>query len=154
MYTLDFIRYQENRFDSFCKTVIRNASLDSIRSRKKREALFSSLDDLQSDLYLQEISQDRYATYSKRYRVKGIDVTIENEETGEALQYILPNQRAVLLLSFFKEYTDMEISRLLSISHKTVAYRKKNAISVWMRNHPEYEEDDLWSYDDDEDDDD
>ena len=98
MYTLDFIRYQENRFDSFCKTVIRNASLDSIRSRKKKEALFSSLDDLQSDLYLQEISQDRYATYSKRYRVKGIDVTIENEETGEALQYILPNQRAVLLL--------------------------------------------------------
>ena len=105
MYTLDFIRYQENRFDSFCKTVIRNASLDKIRSRKKREALFSSLDDLQSDLYLQEISQDRYATYSKRYRVKGIDVTIENEEIGEALQYILPNQRAVLLLSFFKEYT-------------------------------------------------
>ena len=105
MYTLDFIRYQENRFDSFCKTVIRNASLDSIRSRKKGEALFSSLDDLQSDLYLQEISQDRYATYSKRYRVKGIDVTIENEEIGEALQYILPNQRAVLLLSFFKEYT-------------------------------------------------
>ena len=105
MYTLDFIRYQENRFDSFCKTVIRNASLDSIRSRKKGAALFSSLDDLQSDLYLQEISQDRYATYSKRYRVKGIDVTIENEEIGEALQYILPNQRAVLLLSFFKEYT-------------------------------------------------
>ena len=47
---------------------------------------------------------------------------------GEALQYILPNQRAVLLLSFYKEYTDMEISRLLSISHKTVAYRKKNAM--------------------------
>lgn len=119
---------RKNRFDSFCKTVIRNASLDSIRSRKKREALFSSLDDLQSDLYLQEISQDRYATYSKRYRVKGIDVTIENEEIGEALQYILPNQRAVLLLSFYKEYTDMEISRLLSISNKTVAYRKKNAM--------------------------
>ena len=30
----------------------------------------------------------------------------------------------------------------------------KRYISVWMRNHPEYEEDDLWSYDDDEDDDD
>ena len=73
--------------------------------RGRKGALFSSLDDLQSDLYLQEISQDRYATYSKRYRVKGIDVTIENEEIGEALQYILPNQRAVLLLSFFKEYT-------------------------------------------------
>ena len=29
----------------------------------------------------------------------------------------------------------------------------KQYISVWMRNHPEYEEDDLLSFDDDEDDD-
>ena len=55
-------------------------------------------------------------------------MNISDEQIGEALQYVLPNQRAVLLLSFFKEYTDMEISRLLGISHKTVAYRKKNAI--------------------------
>ena len=60
--------------------------------------------------------------------MKGIEVNISDEQIGEALQYVLPNQRAVLLLSFFKEYTDMEISRLLGISHKTVAYRKKNAI--------------------------
>ena len=60
--------------------------------------------------------------------MKGIEVNISDEQIGEALQYVLPNQRAVLLLSFFKEYTDMEIARLLGISHKTVAYRKKNAI--------------------------
>ena len=128
MYTLDFIQYQENRFDSFCKTVIRNASVDSIRSRKRREARFSSLDDIQGDLFAPEMIQDQYATYSKLYKVKGIEVTIADKEIGEALQYILPNQRAALLLSFFKEYTDMEIARLLGISHKTVAYRKKNAM--------------------------
>lgn len=33
------------------------------------------------------------------------------------------------MLSFFKDYSDMEIARLLGISHKTVAYRKKNAIT-------------------------
>ena len=55
-------------------------------------------------------------------------MNFSDEQIGEALQYVLPNQRAVLLLSFFKEYTDMEIARLLGISHKTVAYRKKNAI--------------------------
>ena len=128
MYTLDFIRYQENRFDSFCKTVIRNASVDSMRSRKARETRFSSLEDLQDNHLAQEITQDHYATYSKLYRVKGIEVKISDEQIGEALQFILPNQRAVLLLSFFKEYTDMEIARLLGISHKTVAYRKKNAM--------------------------
>ena len=128
MYTLDFIRYQENRFDSFCKTVIRNASVDSMRSRKTREMRFSSLEDLQDNHLAQEITQDHYATYSKLYRVKGIEVKISDEQIGEALQYVLPNQRAVLLLSYFKEYTDMEIARLLGISHKTVAYRKKNAM--------------------------
>ena len=128
MYTLDFIRYQENRFDSFCKTVIRNASVDSMRSRKTRETRFSSLEDLQDNHLAQEITQDHYATYSKLYRVKGIEVKISDEQIGEALQYVLPNQRAVLLLSYFKEYTDMEIARLLGISHKTVAYRKKNAM--------------------------
>ena len=57
MYTLDFIRYQENRFDSFCKTVIRNASIDNIRSRKTRETRFISLEDSKQDLIIPEKNQ-------------------------------------------------------------------------------------------------
>ena len=30
--------------------------------------------------------------------------------------------------SFFKEYSDMDIARLMKISHKTVAYRKQMAM--------------------------
>ena len=33
-----------------------------------------------------------------------------------------------MLLSFFKEYSDMDIARLMKISHKTVAYRKDMAM--------------------------
>lgn len=51
-----------------------------------------------------------------------------DERIGDAVQFIMPNQRAVLLLSFFKEYSDMDIARLMGISHKTVAYRKKRAM--------------------------
>lgn len=51
-----------------------------------------------------------------------------DERIGEAVQFIMPNQRAVLLLSFFKEYSDMDIARLMGISHKKVAYRKKRAM--------------------------
>ena len=58
-----------------------------------------------------------------------IESIISDERIGEAVQFIMPNQRAVLLLSFFKDYSDMEIARLLGISHKTVAYRKKNAMT-------------------------
>lgn len=72
--------------------------------------------------------EDTYITYSRTYKVKGIDVTVTDERIGEAIQYIMPNQRAVLLLSFFKEYSDMDIARLMKISHKTVAYRKEMAM--------------------------
>lgn len=79
-------------------------------------------------LILQNIIENTYVTYSRTYKVKGIDVTITDERIGEAIQFIMPNQRAVLLLSFFKEYSDMDIARLMKISHKTVAYRKQMAM--------------------------
>lgn len=60
--------------------------------------------------------------------MKGIEVTVTDERIGEAIQFIMPNQRAVLLLSFFKEYSDMDIARLMKISHKTVEYRKAMAM--------------------------
>lgn len=128
MISTEFRKYQENKFDSFCKIVIRNACADNRRSRMTREKRFSSLEELQADaLDLQRV-EDTYVTYSRTYRVNGIDVTINDERIGEAIQFIMPNQRAVLLLSFFKEYSDMDIARLMKISHKTVAYRKDMAM--------------------------
>ena len=128
MYNNEFIKYQENRFDSFCRTVIKNSSADNLRSRKRKESRFTSLEDAQTDLLEMEKTVDTYVTYSRVYKVKGITVTITDDQIGEAVQYIMPNQRAVLLLSFFKEYSDMDIARLLGVSHKTVAYRKKMAM--------------------------
>ena len=128
MYSQEFIIYQESRFDLFCKVVIRNASYDTLRSRKRRTDRFSSLEELQSGLLDLEKVEDTYITYTRTYKVKGIDVTVSDERIGEAIQFIMPNQRAVLLLSFFKEYSDMDIARLMGISHKTVAYRKKMAM--------------------------
>lgn len=128
MYSNDFIRFQENKFDSFCRTVIKNARSDNLRMKKRREDRFSSLEELPDPDHPPVSTEDTYRPYVRIYRVKGIDIPISDERIGEVVQYILPNQRAVLLLSYFKEYTDMEISRFLGISHKTVAYRKKLAI--------------------------
>lgn len=128
MNSQEFRKYQENRFDSFCRKVIRNACMDNRKSRMKREKRFSSLEAMQVEALELERVEDTYVTYSRTYKVKGIDVTITDERIGEAIQFIMPNQRAVLLLSFFKEYSDMDIARLMKISHKTVAYRKQMAM--------------------------
>ena len=43
-------------------------------------------------------------------------------------QLIMPNKRAVLLLSFFMDYRDSDIARTLRITNSTVSYRKKQAL--------------------------
>ena len=129
MHTSEFINYQENRFELFCKVAIRNAACDNHRKRANWNKHFSSLDEMQQDSANIDHFEDSYVTYTRNYRIKGIDIIISDESIGEAVHYIMPNQRAVLLLSFFKDYSDMEIARLLGISHKTVAYRKKNAMT-------------------------
>ena len=108
MISQEFRKYQENRFDSFCRKVIRNACMDNRKSRMKREKRFSSLEAMQVEALELERVEDAYVTYSRTYKVKGIDITITDERIGEAIQFIMPNQRAVLLLSFFKEYSDMD----------------------------------------------
>ena len=40
----------------------------------------------------------------------------------------MPNKRAILLLSYFMDYRDSDIARLLKITSPTVSYRKKQAL--------------------------
>ena len=47
---------------------------------------------------------------------------------GEALQFIVPSKRAVLLLSYFAGYSDKDIARVLGITSASVARRKKSAL--------------------------
>ena len=66
--------------------------------------------------------------YEKTYYVNGVKVVVTNERVGEALKFIMPNKRAVLLLSYFMDYRDSEIARTLRITNSTVSYRKKQAL--------------------------
>ena len=81
------------------------------------------------ELYISRLqSDDNYIFYSRTYHVKSIPITVRDRMLGEALQYIVPNKRAVLLLSFFGGYNDIDISRLLGISLTSVARRKSSAL--------------------------
>ena len=66
--------------------------------------------------------------YEKTYYVNGVKVVVTNERVGEALKFIMPNKRAVLLLSYFMDYRDSDIARTLRITNSTVSYRKKQAL--------------------------
>lgn len=120
-----FYTYQEQTFDSFCKAVIRNESIDAFRElahRREHEIEFSAL----SPKELTSLqAENPYGSYKKAFRVHGYVVEVCNQSLGEILDYIPSVQRDIVLLSYFLDYSDYEISKLLNMNKNTVQYRRK-----------------------------
>ena len=124
----DFFTFQERNFDAFCKKIINNLSAYALR--KSINAL--KRNQTMDDSIIQEIAsaqvEDDYHVYGRTFTVRGISLVVRDEEMGECLQFIPPDKRAVLLLSYFGDFSDAEVARILDISNATVSYRKKDAL--------------------------
>ena len=121
--------YHECSFDAFCKKAIRNLAVDAKRIYWKK-TMTTSDEELLATYVKSIMTEDTYAlnNYEKIYYVNGLKVVVTNETVGEALKFIMPNKRAVLLLNFFMDYRDSDIARTLRITNSTVSYRKKQAL--------------------------
>ena len=129
MTEIELQKYHVHAFDAFCKRVIKNASIDAKRLYWRNKEISS--DDEMLAKYVQSLrTADTYnlRAYEKIFYVNGIKIVINDEALGEALKYIMPNKRAILLLSYFMDYRDSDIARLLKITSPTVSYRKKQAL--------------------------
>ena len=129
MTEIELQKYHVHAFDAFCKRVIKNASIDAKRLYWRKKEI--STDDEMLAKYVQSLrTADTYnlRAYEKIFYVNGIKIVVNDEALGEALKYIMPNKRAILLLSYFKDSRDSDIARLLKITSPTVSYRKKQAL--------------------------
>ena len=129
MNQIELEEYHEYSFDAFCKKAIRNLAVDAKRIYWKK-TMTTSDEELLATYVKSIMTEDTYAlnNYEKIYYVNGLKVVVTNETVGEALKFIMPNKRAVLLLSFFMDYRDSDIARTLRITNSTVSYRKKQAL--------------------------
>ncbi len=120
--------YHEHAFDAFCKKVIKHAAADAHRENKKQQRIDLDIDDPMV-AYIHSIqTHDTYTLYSRTYHVKNRPIVVKDRQLGEALQYIIPNKRAVLLLCFFAGYNDTEVAQILGISPTSVARRKRSGL--------------------------
>lgn len=120
----EFQTYQEETFDSFCKTVIRNESIDAFRELARRRDHEISFSALSSKEIASLQTDEPYNVYKKSFSVQGYMVDVCNRSLGNTLEYIPSFQRNIILLSYFLGYSDYEISKLLGISKSTVQYRR------------------------------
>lgn len=124
----NFFTFQERTFDVFCKNTIKNLSAYALRTYFNAQKRQQSLDNYMIQEMSSTAIEDDYHTYGRTYTVRGITMVVRDEVMGECLQYIPPDKRSVLLLSYFGECSYTEIARILGISNATVFYRKKDAL--------------------------
>lgn len=112
-------------FDSFCKTVSRNYSRNLKRAKANYEKHYSQEPiDLLLELWGQE---DVYPSVSLSLYVNGYPCVIESETLYNALLSLPEQQRMVILLDFWQDLTDAEISKQMEVATRTVYNLRKRA---------------------------
>ena len=129
MTRVQFYKFQEQTFDAFAKTVVRNKSIDIIREYTRQAEREIPLDEISiSDMYKSASITDSYCLYSKTYLVHNYLIQVHDPVIGELLQYLTPQRRDVILLYYFLNLNDTEIGHLLHIDHTTVNYRRSSTL--------------------------
>ena len=111
----------EGKFDSFCKTVLKNRARDWYRKKErqqKREILFS---DVSPGLHIEPSCFD-YIMCIECQAFYALDrmVMIENDLLANALRMLSPRQGQIILLSYFFGWTDQKIGIRFHTARSTI----------------------------------
>ena len=62
------------------------------------------------------------------FEVRGIHIPVYGYELGQALSFLLPKDREIILLYFFLGLSDQQIGRVLGASQTTIQRRRTEAL--------------------------
>lgn len=125
--------HKQYAFEDFMKTVLRNKARNihkKLDIQEQREAAASNFDE---SIFDSLITEDSYALETMMpFRVKE-QVFVVTPHIGNALSYLQPKYRDVLLLSYFAERSDSKIARYLNLPVSTVNSRRNQALQQLKR---------------------
>lgn len=131
METSSFRQAIEAQFDCLSKKVIKRAVMKGYRDmkrREKRECSFSDLPDYQQERFGE---CDKYASDYTVFNVLGIEVWVENDKLSEALKALTEKKRNIILLSYFMDMADGEISHFINLPRSNVQYHRTKTLNVY-----------------------
>lgn len=122
------------KFDSYIKKCLRNKARDIYDHEKylaEHESLFSEL----PDHYVENLRSDlEQAFFLHTFQALHYSVTVENDRLSEALR-LLPNQkRTIILLHYFLNMSDFEISVLTHTRQEQVKKTRQRTLNDLRKN--------------------
>lgn len=119
----------EHQFDSFCKRLLKNETrniLRDMKNRQKYQVLFSEMPLREIDVLM---TMDKYPTDINKFMACGFEVDVESDLLAEALSKLTVRSREIILLAYFLDMTDKEISKSLDVAQSTVQYQRSNSLN-------------------------
>lgn len=123
-------------FDSFCKAVSRNCCRNLERADNNREKYFSN----EPVEYLLDLlgHEDRYPSDYFVLYVEDYPCELYDEFIYKALLSLKEKQRKVILLDFWRGFSDREIADRLEVSCRTVYNLRKRAFRAILEYYEKY----------------
>lgn len=116
------------KFDTFCKTVIRYKAYKITRDKKRwkqKNQMYSYI----GDDNLQQIAvEDIYSFLLLEIDLGDISIGIKDEHLYLSLLKLPENRLRIIMLSFFHGFSDGQISKIMKIPKSTVQYNRDKAI--------------------------
>lgn len=116
------------QFDTLMKKVIDRTVKDykkKLFRQEKREVLFSEL----PEIFVESISTyDEYELYFTTFNVYGFEIHVSDDVLSEALKNLSERKRNTILMYYYLEMSDTEISEVQQISRVGVYKNRMNAL--------------------------
>lgn len=128
----------QRQFGAFCTRVLKNETRYIQRELSNRTMKEKSFDELsENDLY--ELSvYDEYFNDEHCFNVSGKEIVVKGDMLAAALEKLPADKRDIILLSYFMNMTDEEISKELDTVRQNVTKRRAYILKL-MRDYLEKE---------------
>ena len=118
----------QNQFGAFCVKVLKNEARYIQRELASLQSQEKSLGELTVSELEQTAVWDKHFMGEHIFEVLGLPVVVAGDLLADALAQLPEGKRDVILLSYFLEMTDREISEKLNIVHQAVSKRRLAAL--------------------------
>lgn len=120
--------FLRNRYDAFCKTVLRNEAKDYLREMGRQHDREKSLDALTQQELDKLSTVDHYPSDSYIFSSHGYDLLIDNELVAEAFASLPEQDQSILILHCVLELADGEIGGLMGMSRSAVQRHRTSTL--------------------------
>lgn len=134
METVDerYRQFNEITFEAYVKSAVDKSILKARMKKDARGELEQTFSMLSDSILCTLVAENTAAEQAEKdcriFEVRGTHIPVYGHELGQALSFLLPNDREIILLYFFLELSDQQISRVIGASRATIQRRRAKAL--------------------------